>query len=182
VDENEYEQVVNSFYESAYRFAFSLSRNADDASELTQETFARLLTKGGQICDHSKARAWLFTTLYRIFIGWKRRETNLPHFEISAVEQELPPVNPSTVDSLENETVLQALLELDEHYRVPLMLYYLDDHPYHEIAKLLDIPIGTVMSRLSRGKTLMRGALAAKAIGARDGIIPLDQSSNKKQA
>ena len=89
MNELDYEQAVNSPYEGLYRFAFSLAGNADDASELTQESFARLLAKGGQLRDHSKVKGWLFTTLYRIYLGWKRRETNLPHFEIASVESEI---------------------------------------------------------------------------------------------
>jgi RNA polymerase sigma-70 factor, ECF subfamily len=94
VNEADYEQAVNSFYEGLYRFAFSLAGNADDACELTQETFARLFAKGGQLRDRSKVKAWLFTTLYRIYLGWKRRETQHPHLEIASVEDELPRSRP----------------------------------------------------------------------------------------
>ncbi|HMD53886.1 MAG TPA: RNA polymerase sigma factor, partial [Phycisphaerae bacterium] len=160
MNDEDYEQAVNSFYEELYRFAYGLAGNADDACELTQETFARLLTKGSQVRDHSKIKSWLFTTLYRIFLGWKRQNTRHPHFEIASVEDELPPVTPDTVDNLENEAVIQSLLKLEERYRVPLMLHYFKDHSYAEISGLLDTPIGTVMSRLSRGKLLLRKALA----------------------
>lgn len=182
MSEADYEQAVHSFYEGLYRFAFSLAGNEDDACDLTQETYAGLLAKGGQLRDCSKVKSWLFTTLYRIFIGRKSREARLPHFEITHVEHELPPVTPPAADSLQNEAVLQALLEIEEHYRLPLTLYCLEDHSYREIAELLEIPIGTVMSRLSRAKTLLRAVLGAKSIGAHDGIIPLSQSSYKKQA
>lgn len=176
----EYEQVVNSCYESAYRLAFSLARNPDDAAELTQETFARLLAKGGQLRDHSKVQAWLFTTLYRIFIGWKRRETNLPHFEISTVERELP-VTPAALDQLDGHTVLNALLEIDQRYRAPLMLFYLEDLCYREIAAVLGIPAGTVMSRISRGKNLVRWALANPDAGQKNKIVPLDVRTRKRE-
>ena len=85
------------------------------------------------------------------------------------------------LDNLENEAVVQALLEMDELYRQPLMLFYLDNHSYQEIAELLDIPIGTVMSRLSRAKAMMRVALTAKSIGAEHGIIPLGESSHRRR-
>ena len=180
MDDLDYEHAVNSFYEGLYRFAFSLVGNEHDAGELTQETFARLLTKGGQVRERFKVKSWLFTTLYRIFLGWKNREARLPHYEISSVEHDLPPVTPALLDYLENDAVREALLAIEEHYRLPLTLYYLEDHSYQEIATLLDIPIGTVMSRLSRAKTLLRAALAAKAIGGNDGIIPLNRISHRR--
>lgn len=174
MNEADYEQAVNSFYEGLYRFAFSLSGNMDDACELTQETFARLLAKGGQLRDRSKMKAWLFTTLYRIYLGWKRRETRHPHLEIDSVAEELPPVTPETVDQLEIEAVSQSLLALEERYRVPLALHYFENHSYREMSKLLDIPVGTIMSRLSRGKELMRKLLAAKSIGAERKVISIN--------
>src|SRR6266404_8167261 len=180
VNEVDYEQAVSSFYEPLYGFAYSLSGNENDACELTQETFARLLAKGGQLRDGSKVKSWLFTTLYRVFLGWKSRERRLPHFEISSVEHELPPVGAELVDMMERDTVRDALQKIDERYRVPLMLYYLEEHSYEEIAELLEIPIGTVMSRLSRAKGLMRESLAARSIGEQRTIVPLDPASNSK--
>ncbi len=182
VNEVDYEQAVSLFYEPLYGFAYSLSGNENDACELTQETFARLLAKGGQLRDGSKVKSWLFTTLYRVFLGWKSRERRLPHLEISSVEHELPPIAAELVDTMERDTVREALLEIDERYRAPLTLYYLEEHSYEEIAELLEIPIGTVMSRLSRAKALMREALATKSLGERRKIVPLDQASKLKQS
>ena|SRR6266436_91089 len=182
VNEVDYEQAVSLFYEPLYGFAYSLSGNENDACELTQETFARLLAKGGQLRDGSKVKSWLFTTLYRVFLGWKSRERRLPHLEISSVEHELPPIAAELVDTMERDTVREALLEIDERYRTPLTLYYLEEHSYEEIAELLEIPIGTVMSRLSRAKALMREALATKSMGERRKIVPLDQASKLKQS
>lgn len=178
----DYERAVSSFYEDLYAFGYSLAQNQSDACELTQETFARLLTNGGQIRDQSKLKSWLFTTLYRVFLGWRNREARVPHLEISTVEHELPFVTPEMVDMLENDTVREALLEIDERYRVPLVLYYLEEHSYTEIARLLDIPIGTVMSRLSRAKALMKEALSAKCAGVQRKIVPIDQRSQFKQS
>ncbi len=178
VTEVDYEQAVNSFYEPLYGFAYSLSGNENDACELTQETFARLLSKSAQVREESKLKSWLFTTLYRVFLGWKSRERRLPHFEISSVEHELPPVAAELVDMMERDTVRDALQKIDERYRVPLMLYYLEEHSYEEIAELLDIPVGTVMSRLSRAKALMRQCLAARSIAEQRAIVPLNPDSN----
>jgi RNA polymerase sigma-70 factor (ECF subfamily) len=179
VSEADYEQAVNSFYEGLYRFAFSLAGNADDAGELTQETFARLLTKGGQLRDGSKVKAWLFTTLYRTHLGWKRRETRHPHLEINSVEDELPAITPEAVDRLENDAVGRSLLELEERYRVPLALYYFENNSYEEIAELLDVPIGTIMSRLSRAKELMRKSLAAKCTRGEPRSNPMNPAAHR---
>ncbi|HXI69279.1 MAG TPA: RNA polymerase sigma factor [Verrucomicrobiae bacterium] len=160
----DFENAVNSFYEGLYRFAYSLTGNSDDASELTQETFARFLTKHGQIRDREKVKSWLSTTLYRTFLGWKRRETRHPHVELTQVQDELPALTPETLDNLESEFVNQALLQVEERYRVPLALYYFEQLSYVEISEVLEIPIGTVMSRLSRGKELLRRSLTMKTV------------------
>lgn len=168
MNESDYEQAVAAHYEGLYAFGYSLAGNEDDACELTQETYCRLLSKGGQLRDVSKVKSWLFTTLYRIFLGWKDRRARLPHFEISVIEDELPVITPAHVDVLENEAIRDSLLDLEEHYRMPLVLFYFSDHSYEEIASMLDVPIGTVMSRLSRGKLLLRERLTARAIGVGD--------------
>ena len=182
MNEADYEHAVATYYEALYAFGYSLAGNSDDAGELTQETYCRLLTKGGQLRDTAKVKSWLFTTLYRVFIGWKRRQTRLPHFEISSVEGELPVITPEHVDVLRDEAIRDALLELEEHYRTPLMLFYLNDHSYEEIAKILDVPIGTVMSRLSRAKGLLRERLVTRAIGGEraEKILPLERKAISK--
>ena len=156
MNESDYEDAVVNFYERLYAFGYSLAGNQDDASELTQEAFYRLLTKGAMVRDSSKIKSWLFTTLYRLFLSWERRRTLLPHFEISSVEDEIAPVTPEQMDVLQDSAVRDSLLELEERYRAPLILFYLNDHSYEEIASILAVPIGTVMSRLSRGKVLLR--------------------------
>jgi RNA polymerase sigma-70 factor (ECF subfamily) len=175
-----YEQAVATYYEALYAFGYSLAGNEDDAGELTQETYCRLLTKGSQLRDPSKVKSWLFTTLYRVFLGWKDRRARLPHFEISSVEGELPAITPAHVDVLENDAIRDSLLELEEHYRTPVMLFYLNDHSYEEIAQILDVPIGTVMSRLSRAKGLLRERLVARSIGVErvSKILPFERKSN----
>lgn len=180
MNEADYEQAVATYYDALYAFGYSLAGNDDDACELTQEAYCRLLTKGSQLRDTSKVKSWLFTTLYRVFLGWKDRRARLPHFEISSVEGELPVITPAHVDVLENDAIRDALLELEEHYRTPVMLFYLNDHSYDEIAEILDVPIGTVMSRLSRAKGLLRERLVARAIGVKseNKILPFERKSN----
>jgi RNA polymerase sigma-70 factor (ECF subfamily) len=163
VDELDYEKVVALYHCDLYRFAYSLAGNADDACELTQESYYRLLSHEGQLRDPTKIKAWLFTTLYRVFLGQKNRSIRFPHLTITSVEHELPVLTPEIVNEMDGLLVMEALLEIDEHHRTPLILFYLQNLSYREIAEVLDIPIGTVMSRLSRSKVALRDHLAARA-------------------
>jgi len=180
VNEADYELAVVTHHEGLYAFGYSLAGNQDDACELAQETYCRLLTKVGQLRDSSKVKSWLFTKLYRIFLGWRDRRTRLPHFEISSIEGELPMITPAYIDVLENDSIRDSFLELEEHYRTPLILFYLRNHSYEEIATILDVPIGTVMSRLSRAKSLLRERLLTRAIGSdfENKILHLERRSN----
>jgi RNA polymerase sigma-70 factor (ECF subfamily) len=158
MDSLDFDELVDRFYPMLYRFALSLARNEPDACDLTQHTFSVWASKGHLLRDPSKVKSWLFTTLYREFISTRRRENRWPKEEISSVENELPAAAPETVDVLESGQVMAALQSLDETFRVPLVLFYLKEHSYEEIAQILEIPIGTVMSRLSRGKQKLQQA------------------------
>lgn len=158
--DNEFDSLVTLHYENLYRFALSLCGREAEACDLTQQTFFRWAQRGFQLRDRSKAKTWLFTTLYREFLGGQRRQVKHPQVEISSVEHELPSMEAAAVDALDGQSVMEVLQSLDEVYRIPLSLFYLQQHSYQEIALLLDIPIGTVMSRLSRGKAQLRARLA----------------------
>ena len=161
-----FDEVVNVHYEGLYRFALSLVRSEADACDLVQQTFYRWATKGDQLRDATKAKSWLFTTLHREFLGRRRHEDKFPKVEISLVDEgELTAVSASPEKQLDGATVMAALQRLEEAYRAPLALFYLEDHSYREIAEILEVPIGTVMSRISRGKALLRAAVLQKDVG-----------------
>ena len=159
LDPKTFEEIVSRHYESLYRFAYSLTQREADACDLTQETFQQLGAKAHQLRDAAKAKSWLFTTLYRAFIDARRRQARHPHVEAGAVDHELPVVEPDAPNRIDAAAAREALLRIDEIYRAPLTLFHLEDHSYAEIAGILDIPIGTVMSRLSRGRALLRELL-----------------------
>jgi RNA polymerase sigma-70 factor, ECF subfamily len=163
MDELSFENAVNAHYEMLYRFAFSLARSEADAGDLVQETFCRWATHGGQLRDKSKAKSWLFTTLHREFLGRRRHEDKFPKVEISIVDEtELSANSPSPEKQLDGASVISALQRLDETHRAPLALFYLEEHSYRDIAEILEVPIGTVMSRISRGKELLRQIILEK--------------------
>jgi RNA polymerase sigma-70 factor (ECF subfamily) len=158
---------VARFYQPLYQFAFSLTRAEADACDLTQQTFYVWATKGHQLRDASKVKTWLFTTLHRAFLESRRRQTRFPHYELSEVLLELPTLPPDAINKLDAAQVLEALGKVDAAYQAPVALFYLEDCSYKEIAEILDVPIGTVKSRMSRGiaqlhNLLINGNTASK--------------------
>jgi RNA polymerase sigma-70 factor (ECF subfamily) len=156
----DFENLVALYYEPLYQFAFSLTRREADACDLTQQTFSIWAAKGHQLRDLSKVKTWLFTTLHREFLGARRRQARFPHVELEHVELELPVVPPATTSRLDGEQALAALAQLDEVYQGPVALFYLQDSSYNEIAEILDVPLGTVKSRLARGLARLHQLLA----------------------
>lgn len=144
------ERLTDQHYAPLYRFALSLCANESDACDLVQETFYLLATKGHQLGDPAKVKSWLFTTLYRMFLGRRRRLVRFPHHELGEVESELPEAPPPS-ERLDWPVIAGCLARLDETFRGPIALFYLEDYSYDQIAKILEVPLGTVKSRISRG-------------------------------
>jgi len=151
--------LARQYYQPLYRFALSLSRNESDASDLVQQTFLIWARKGDSLRDASRVKSWRFTTLYREYLRVRRRISPFISQEPDALEAELPVVQPEVMTSLDANQAVDSLQSVDEIYRAPLTLYYLEHLSYKEIADSLGIPIGTVMSRLSRGKIQLKNAL-----------------------
>ena len=147
----DFEQLVSLLHEPLYRFAFSLTGSEADACDLTQQTFYIWATKGHQLQERSKVKSWLFTILHREFLNIRRRAVRFPHFELSDAIEDLPTISPEVVNTLDSAQVLEFLGQVQEPYRAAVSLFYLEDYSYKEIAAILEIPLGTVRSRISRG-------------------------------
>ena len=169
-----FESLVARYYQPLYLFAFSLTRHEADAGDLTQQTFCIWAAKGHQLRDESKVKTWLFTTLHREFLMARRKQDRFPHVELEQVATELPAVPPPLLYRPDTARVLAALVRLDEIYRSPVVLYYLEDYSYIEIAKILGVPIGTVKSRLARGldrlHQLLKGGIATGSPSCQPGL------------
>jgi RNA polymerase sigma-70 factor (ECF subfamily) len=147
----DFESLVACYYEPLYQFAFSLARDEAEACDLVQQVFSIWAKKGHQLRDTTKVKTWLFTALYREFLGLRRKRIRFPHIELEHADAELPVVPPPSVNRLDTKQVLIALAQLDEVYRAPVALFYLQDYSYNEISAVLEVPLGTVKSRLARG-------------------------------
>lgn len=147
----DFEGLVARYYEPLYKFAFSLTRTEADACDLTQQTFYVWATKGHQLREPTKVKTWLFTTLHRQFLETCRRQTRFPHHDLESTDLELPVVTPAEINGLDTAQVLSSLARVDPTFQAPVALFYLQDRSYKEIAEMLDLPMGTVKSRISRG-------------------------------
>src|SRR5262245_25766899 len=105
LDHGTFEELVNAHYESLYRFAYSLTQRETDARDLVQETFRQMGSEAHQIRELAKAKSWLFTTLYRQYVDQFRHRQRHPHFEMEAVDTELPVVSPDAMDRIDAKTV-----------------------------------------------------------------------------
>jgi RNA polymerase sigma factor (sigma-70 family) len=157
----DFESLARRYYRDLYYFAFSLAGNAAEASDLVQETFYIWASKGDQLREAARAKSWLFTTLHREFLQIRRRNDRFQEQNIEEVEHELPRVSADMVARIDAETALGFLAKLDERYRAPLALYYLEDYSYLEISGILDVPLGTVQSRIARGKAQLLAMLTS---------------------
>lgn len=167
--DSEFSDFVGAWYDPLYRFALSLAHNEDDAQDLTQTTFLKWAKKGDSLRQRDKAKTWLFSVLYREFLDQARRARKFSQTEL--VDEKFPAKNsPSAERQIDAATAVAALANLDKRFRAPLMLFYMENHSYQEIADILDIPIGTVMSRLRRGKDRLRSLMETE--GERNDVIP----------
>jgi RNA polymerase sigma-70 factor (ECF subfamily) len=174
-------QLVDAHYTPLFRFALSLTKNPSDAGDLTQQTFFIWAKQGHALREEGKAKSWLFTTLYREFLRVRRRSDRITALDdLGPVESDPPAPEVDLVTGMDATLVVEALQEVDEVYRVPLTLFYMQDLSYKEIADMIEAPIGTVMSRLSRGKAQLRLALARKEAGLRGKVVSFQSQTARK--
>lgn len=166
-----FEGEVLEHLDAMYSFALKLSRSRDEAQDLVSETMLRALERWEQYQLGTNARAWLFTILYRIFVSRKRRidARELPLAEESesgSTRQVVGDADPEGhfYDSFVDEEVTRAIDALPDEYRTAVVLSDLHGLRYAEIAAVLDIPEGTVKSRLFRGRRILQKKLVDYAL------------------
>lgn len=149
---------------SLRRYARALTGDGQRADDLVQDTLERALRKGALWRPGSDLRAWLFAIMHNLRINDLRADKGLSF----PGEEELPELAapPTQQDRLALRDLDRALARLPIEQREVLLLVGLEDLSYAEVAKVLDVPIGTVMSRLSRGRERLRGLLDGSAAGA----------------
>lgn len=175
---SEFEELVDAHYQALFRFGISLTRSSDLASDLVQETFSIWAAKGEQLRDRSKAKTWLFTTLHREFLNQRRKSARFSGEPLDDERADAIVAHEGEAErQMDGQRAIELLGALDETYRTPLTLFYLQQHSYKEIAEILDVPIGTVMSRLSRAKEVLRRQMNAEPSSAPKNILHIEKET-----
>jgi RNA polymerase sigma-70 factor (ECF subfamily) len=149
------EELVELYYQPLYGYAFRLTGAAADAEDLTQESFCKVQLCQDQLRDPAKAKAWLFRILRNLYLHRLRSERCRGSL-VDVDPNVLPDETVRPLEHVDVESLQRVLAELPEVFRTPLILYYFEDFSYRDIAEQMELPIGTVMSRLARAKAQLR--------------------------
>ncbi len=168
IKKGDFEKIVLPYLEYLYRVAFHLVwKKKEDAEDLVQETFIKAYKSFHQLKDRQKCRAWLTSILYNTFVNKYRKEEKASIISQPIEESIIYQENTETeiFKNVMDQEVLEALFELPEEYSTVIILSDIEGLSYTEVSEILGVPIGTVRSRLSRGRRLLRGSLYQYARG-----------------
>ncbi|MEK9665172.1 MAG: sigma-70 family RNA polymerase sigma factor [Candidatus Nanopelagicales bacterium] len=178
-----FERDALPYLDQLYGAALRMTRNPADAEDLVQETYVKAFAAFASYTDGTNLKAWLFRILTNAFINTYRKKQRQPlhthtddlddwqmqHTQAYATGQ-LRSAEAEALDRLPNDLINNALAELSEDRRVAVYLADVEGFSYQEIADIMETPIGTVMSRLHRGRKQLRGLLEEYAIA--EGYLP----------
>ena len=152
------EQLIREYHADLYRYAFRLAGSVPDAEDLTQQTFLIVQGKLHQVRDAEKVRSWLYAVLRSCFLKSLRKSVPLTA-TVAELSVDQIPQQMADDDSVDRQQLQWAIDGLPDDFKLVVLMFYFEDFSYKQIAAELDIPIGTVMSRLARAKGRLRQIL-----------------------
>ncbi|MEM6793095.1 MAG: sigma-70 family RNA polymerase sigma factor [Acidobacteriota bacterium] len=168
----DFETAAIPYLDPLYNMAYRLTRNAEDAQDLVQETYLKAYKYYDKFQKGTNLKAWLFRIMKNTFINGYRKRQNQPRqsafsdiedsFESMVSDQATEKIKDpeqTFLDQVMDEDVQRALDSLREDYRLVILLVDLEDFSYKEAAEILEVPVGTVMSRLYRGRRQLEKTL-----------------------
>lgn len=168
----DFEEMAMPFVDSLYNTAYRMTRNAEDAQDLVQETYFKAYRYYDKFTEGTNLKAWLFKILKNTFINNYRKKQKQPfQTDFADIEESLEsrvqddpqraPTRPDEIllENVLDEDVQKAMDSLPHDYRMAVVLADLEGFSYKEIADILEVPVGTVMSRLYRGRKLLEEAM-----------------------
>jgi len=150
-------------FDLIYRCAFRLAKKPQDAEDLTQEAFFYAIKNFAQLNDLEKAKNWLFSILRNLFFKELEKKKKRTYIDFDVVSNTLSSTVNLENEFIKNETQLQVrqvLDKLDERFKKPIKMFYYERMAYKDIAESLSLPMGTVMSRIARGKIYLKRELS----------------------
>lgn len=174
-----FEMHLNPNLDGSYRIALNLAGNTENASDLVQESALRAFRSFHTFQEGTNFRAWFYRIITNLFLEWsrKRQREHISNEDVDVylnnhfhnVSSHSPSPVADVIEKMDIERVHYAIHSLPEEYRIAATLYFIDDLSYQEIANIVDCPVGTVRSRLHRGRRLLKKAL--RPIAEQQGII-----------
>ncbi len=168
----DFEAAAMPFVDSLYNTAYRMTRNAEDAEDLVQETYLKAYRYYDKFSEGTNFKAWLFKILKNTFINsYRRRQQRPPQSDFAEIEDsfesqlseeitgQIKSPEDELLENILDEDVQRALDTLPSDYRMAVILADLEGFSYKEIAEILELPVGTVMSRLYRGRKLLETAM-----------------------
>ncbi len=186
-DQADFERDAMQYTRQLYSAAMRMTRNPSDAEDLVQETYLKAYRAYHTFQEGTNLKAWLYRILTNTYINKYRKDSRRPsEVDLGTVEdmylyrrlgseesaEAARTTEDRVLDGMVESDVKQAVEELPENFRMPVLLADLEGFSYKEIAEILDIPIGTVMSRLHRGRKAMQKRLWEFA--KQRGLLPED--------
>ncbi len=174
-DRDAFDELMRRHERKVYNFAFRLTGNYDEANDIAAETFVRVYTRIQSFRGDSAFLTWLFRIVTNVFLDARKRRRSRPSESLEqlveaddralARQAEDASVSPQAeLERRERDTILQrAIAGLPEYQRAMILLYHVEGMSYEEIAAAMDLPIGTVKSRLNRARLALRHALEGSA-------------------
>ncbi|MCW5935442.1 MAG: sigma-70 family RNA polymerase sigma factor [Fimbriimonadia bacterium] len=171
-DQEAFDLLVRRYENKVYQYAYRLTQNQEDAADVASETFIRMYNSLKNFRGESQLSTWLYRVVSNVFYDFRKKERSHDHLPLEIPtdegesEMERPLEDPNSVDMDEhilkmerNRILMNAIKQLPEYQRVMVVLFHVEDRPYEEIAQIMDMPLGTVKSRLNRARAALREIL-----------------------
>jgi RNA polymerase sigma-70 factor, ECF subfamily len=170
-DRSSFNTLVRKYEQKAYQYAYRLTRNQEEAADIVSEAFLRIYNALHNFRGNSTFNTWLYRILTNCYLDHKKRERLRTHSSLDTafatsegemtleVEDSRPLPDAQATRELRNERFEDAVLSLPEFQRALIVMYHGENMSYEEMAASLDLPVGTIKSRLNRARLVLRERL-----------------------